>query len=137
MDALHSRLLVTGFAEMFDFYQAVLPELLGAKLMKGGPQGPYANWDVEDQAVLVLFDRGTMAALAGTADLPPTAAPAQDHTMFVCRVGDVDAGAELCVRHGATLAVAPTDRPEWGSTLRTAHLRDPEGNLIELQSYEG
>ncbi|MEY9859598.1 putative enzyme related to lactoylglutathione lyase [Catenulispora sp. GAS73] len=137
MDALHPRLLVAGFAEMFDFYQAVLPELLGAKLMRGGPQGPYANWDVEDQGVLVLFDRGTMAALTGTAHLPATAAPTQDHTMFVCRVDDVDAGAELCVRHGATLVVAPTDRPDWGPTLRTAHLRDPEGNLIELQSYEG
>ncbi|MEZ0112307.1 putative enzyme related to lactoylglutathione lyase [Catenulispora sp. EB89] len=137
MDALHSRLLVTGFAEMFDFYQAVLPELIGAKLMKGGPQGPYANWDVEDQAALVLFDRGAMAVLAGTAHLSATAAPAQDRTMFVCRVDDVDTGAELCLRHGATPVVGPTDRPEWGPTLRTAHLRDPEGNLIELQSYEG
>ncbi|MEY9930194.1 putative enzyme related to lactoylglutathione lyase [Catenulispora sp. GP43] len=137
MDALHSRLLVARFAEMFDFYQAVLPEMLGAKLIKGSPAGPYANWDVEDQAVLILFDRATMAAVAGTADLPAAAAPAQDHTMFVCRVDDVDAGAELCVRHGATLVVAPTDRPDWGRTLRTAHLRDPEGNLIELQSYEG
>lgn len=137
MDTLHSRLLVTRFGEMFDFYQAVLPGMLGAKLMKGSPAGPYANWDVEDQAVLVLFDRATMAAVAGTAELPATAAPAQDHTMFVCRVDDVDAGAELCVRHGATLVAAPTNRPDWGPTLRTAHLRDPEGNLIELQSYEG
>jgi predicted enzyme related to lactoylglutathione lyase len=137
MDALHSRLLVTRFAEMFDFYQAVLPEMLGAKLMKGTSAGPYANWDVEDQAILVLYDRATMAAVAGTEELPVNAAPAQDHTMFVCRVDDVDAGAELCVRHGATLVVPPTDRPEWGPTLRTAHLRDPEGNLIELQSYEG
>ncbi|MEY9912287.1 putative enzyme related to lactoylglutathione lyase [Catenulispora sp. MAP12-49] len=137
MDALHSRLLVPRFGEMFDFYQAVLPGMLGAKLIKGSPAGPYANWDVEDQAVLVLFDRATMAAVAGTAELPATAAPAQDHTMFVCRVDDVEAGAELCVRHGATLVAAPTDRPDWGPTLRTAHLRDPEGNLIELQSYEG
>lgn len=137
MDALHPRLLVTRFPEMFGFYQAVLPEMLGAKLMKGGPEGPYANWDVEDQAILVLFDRAMMARLAGTSELPVHAAPAQDHTMFVCRVGDVDAGAALCVRHGATLVVEPTARPEWGPTLRTAHLRDPEGNLIELQSYEG
>lgn len=135
MDALHPRLLVTRFAEMFGFYQAVLPEMLGAKLMKGSTDGPYANWDVEDQAVLILFDRAAMAALAGTRDLPTSAAPAQDHTMFVCRVEDVDAGAELCVRHGATLVVGPTDRPEWGPTMRTAHVRDPEGNLIELQSY--
>jgi len=137
MDALHSRLLVTRFAEMFDFYQAVLPEMLGAKLMKGTAAGPYANWDVEDQAVLVLFDRATLAAVVGTSALPVAAAPAQDHHMFVCRVDDVDAGAELCVRYGATLVVPPTDWPEWGPTLRSAHLRDPEGNLIELQSYEG
>jgi predicted enzyme related to lactoylglutathione lyase len=137
MDALHSRLLVTRFPEMFDFYQAVLPEMLGAKLMKGGPEGPYANWDVEDQAILVLFDRAVMARLAGTSELPVHAAPTQDRTMFVCRVDDVDAGAALCVRNGATLVIEPTDRPEWGPTLRTAHLRDPEGNLIELQSYEG
>ncbi|WP_194927272.1 VOC family protein [Catenulispora pinisilvae] len=135
MDALHSRLLVTRFADMFDFYQAVLPEMLGAKLRKGTSAGPYANWDVDDQAVLVLYDRATLAAVVGTGALPASAAPAQDHTMFVCRVDDVDAGAELCVRHGATLVVAPTDRPDWGPTLRTAHLRDPEGNLIELQSY--
>ena len=137
MDALHPRLLVTRFPEMFGFYQAVLPEMLGAKLMKGGPEGPYANWDVEDEGVLVLFDRALLARLAGTSDLPADAAPAQDRTMFVCRVADVDAGAELCVRSGATLVVGPTDRPEWGSSTRTAHLRDPEGNLIELQSYEG
>ena len=136
MDALHSRLLVTRFPEMYGFYQAVLPEMLGAKLMKGGPEGPYANWDVEDQAVLVLFDRATVARLAGTSKLPAVAAPAQDRTMFVCRVDDVDAGAALCVRNGATLVVGPTDRPDWGPSLRTAHLRDPEGNLIELQSYE-
>ena len=137
MDALHPRLLVTRFPEVFGFYQAVLPELLGAKLIKGSPDSFYANWDVDDQAILVLFDRSMMAATAGTEGLPETAAPAQDRTMFVCRVDDVDAGADLCVRHGATLVAPPTDRPDWGPTLRTAHLRDPEGNLIELQSYEG
>lgn len=137
MDALHSRLLVTRFAEMFGFYQAVLPEMLGAKLMKGTAAGPYAYWDVEDQAILMLFDRAALAAVVGTSALPVSAPPAQDATMFVCRVGDVDAAAELCVRHGATLVVPPTDRPEWGPTLRSAHVRDPEGNLIELQSYEG
>ncbi len=55
--------------------------------------------------------------------------------MFVCRVTDVDAGLALCLRHGGTLVSDATDRPEWGPGLRTAHLRDPEGHLIELQSY--
>jgi predicted enzyme related to lactoylglutathione lyase len=128
---------VDRFAEMFEFYQAVLPELVGAKLIKGTAAGPYANWDVADQAVLVLFDRAAMTAVVGTEALPATTPAAQDNVMFVCRVDDVDAGADLCLRHGATLAVPATDRPDWGPTLRTAHLRDPEGRLIELQSYEG
>ncbi|WP_063044893.1 hypothetical protein [Nocardia pseudovaccinii] len=135
MDALYSRLLVTRFAECFDFYYAVLPELIGAKLIKGTAAGPYANWDVDDQAVLVLFDRGAMSEVVGTTDLPVTAAPAQDAVMFVCRVPDVGTGLDLCLRNGATLAAAATDRPNWGPNLRAAHLRDPAGTLIELQSY--
>lgn len=135
MDALYPRLLVSRFAECFEFYGAVLPELVGAKLIKGTAAGPYANWDVDDQAVLVLFDRAAMAHVAGTTDLPVTAAPAQDAVMFVCRVADVDAGVALCLRNGATLVAGAVDRPEWGPKLRTAHLRDPEGALIELQSY--
>ncbi|MFI7003829.1 VOC family protein [Nocardia sp. NPDC050175] len=135
MDALHPRLLVTRFADCFTFYAAVLPELIGAELIKGTAAGPYANWDVDDQAVLVLFDRAAMADIAGTATLPTRSAPAQDAVMFVCRVKDVDAGLDLCLRHGATVVAAPTDREQWGPNLRTAHLRDPDGTLIELQSY--
>ncbi|MFE9579081.1 VOC family protein [Nocardia sp. NPDC006044] len=135
MDALHPRLLVTRFAECFTFYAAVLPGLIGADLIKGTPEGPYANWDVDDQAALTLFDRATMAQVAGTASLPSQSTPAQDAVMFVCRVEDVDTAHTLCLRHGATSVAAPADRPDWGPGLRTAHLRDPDGTLIELQSY--
>jgi predicted enzyme related to lactoylglutathione lyase len=139
MDALHPRLLVDRFPEMFEFYRAVLPTLIGAKLVKGTADGYYANWDVDDQAVLVLIARAGMAAVLGEEDAAAGggAGASREKVMFVCRVDDVDAGADLCVRHGATLVAPPTDRPEWGPTLRTAHLRDPEGHLIELQSYEG
>ncbi|MFE6051869.1 VOC family protein [Kitasatospora sp. NPDC056446] len=136
MDALYPRLLVTRFADCFAFYGAVLPPLTGAALVKGAPEGPYANWDVADQAVLVLYDRSAMAAALATADLPARpAAPAQDSAMLVFRVDDVDAALALCLRHGGTPAVGATDRPEWGPGLRSAHLRDPDGHLIELQSY--
>ncbi|MFI6211863.1 hypothetical protein ACIBCD_07695 [Nocardia brasiliensis] len=93
MDALHPRLLVGRFAECFDFYSAVLPELLGAELMKGTAAGPYANWDVDGQGVLVLFDRAAMAEVVGTAARPVQ--PAQDTVMFVCRVPEV-AAAPTC-----------------------------------------
>ncbi|MFD9128491.1 VOC family protein [Kitasatospora sp. NPDC059571] len=140
MDALHPRLLVDRFADAFHFYRAVLPELAGAELVKGGPEGPYAHWDVAGQGVLTLFDRRAMAAALGsegTDQEGPRGAGVGDGVMFVCRVGDVDAGHALCLRHGATEVAGPADRPAWGPGLRTAHLRDPEGTLIELQSYPG
>ncbi|MFI6151276.1 VOC family protein [Kitasatospora sp. NPDC051170] len=136
MDAPYPRLLVTRFAECFTFYRAVLPALTGAELAKGAPEGPYANWDVADRAVLALYDRAAMAADLGTAHLPARpAADAQDAAMLVLRVGDVDAALDLCLRSGASLVAPATDRPQWGPGLRSAHLRDPEGQLIELQSY--
>lgn len=135
MDALHPRLLVTHFAECFAFYAAVLPDLIGADLIKGTPDGPYANWDVDDQAALILFDRTAMAQVTGTTALPTQSAPTQDTVMFVCRVEDVDTAHTLCLHNGATLVTAPANRPDWGPNLRTAHLRDPDGTLIELQSY--
>ncbi|MFB8166725.1 VOC family protein [Kitasatospora purpeofusca] len=136
MDALYHRLLVADFPACYRFYRAVLTPLTGAALVKGTPDGPYATWDLDGQAVLSLFDRGLLAATVGTAALPAEpAATAQDDTMLVFRVEDVGQAFDLCLRHGADPVVGPTDRPEWGPGLRTAHLRDPEGRLIELQSY--
>nr|WP_225847215.1 VOC family protein [Streptomyces sp. HPF1205] len=134
MDALHPRLLVTRFAECFRFYDAVLPRLLGARLARGDGQGPYAAWDVDRQGALALFDRQALAAVAGTSGLL-AAAPSQDAAMLVSRVDDVDAGYALCLSHGAEGVAGPVDRPAWGPGLRTAHVRDPDGNLWELQSY--
>ncbi|MEU6850240.1 VOC family protein [Actinacidiphila alni] len=135
MDALHPRLLVGRFADTFRFYDAVLPTLVGAALTRGGPDGPYASWDIGAEGVLMLFDRSAMAEVTGTAGLPADGPPAQDRTMLVSRVPDVAAGYELCLRHGAAPVAAPADRPQWGPTMRTAHVRDPDGNLVELQSY--
>nr|WP_202523490.1 VOC family protein [Kitasatospora sp. SID7827] len=122
-------MLVADFAACFAFYDAVLPPLLGARLVQGSAGGPYAHWDVDGQAVLVLFDRAAMAGALG--DRIP--APAGD--MTVCRVADVAAAHALAVRAGGVSVLPPADRPEWGAGLRTAHLRDPEGRLIEFQSY--
>ncbi|MEV0531937.1 VOC family protein [Kitasatospora sp. NPDC050463] len=135
MDALYNRLLVTRFAECFGFYHAVLPRFTSAVLVKGEPAGPYANWDVDDQAVLALYDRAMMAATLGTGELPARPPAAQDRAMLVFRVDDVDDALAFCLRHGGTAVIEPTDRPEWGPNLRSAHLRDPDGHLIELQSY--
>ncbi|MFI7126755.1 VOC family protein [Nonomuraea sp. NPDC050153] len=154
MDALYPRLLVRDFPASAAFYQAVLRELLGVEPVKVLPG--YANWDIEGEAGLVLFDRGRLAAAVGTEDLPQAAQDAargtaqdaargtaqdaardtaQDTAMLVMKVDDVDAAAACLAGRGATVVAPPQDRPDWAPTLRTAHLRDPEGNLIELQSY--
>ncbi|MFC0602721.1 VOC family protein [Streptomyces palmae] len=135
MDVLYPRLLVTRFTECFHFYAAVLPPLTGARLAKGAPSGPYANWDLESQAVLSLFDRAAMAEAVGTAALPARSAAAQDALALVLRVADVDGALATCLAHGGAPVTEAADRPDWGPGLRTAHLRDPDGNLIELQSY--
>ncbi|MEU7553920.1 VOC family protein [Streptomyces sp. NPDC044571] len=132
MDALHPRLLTARFDATFRFYDALLPALLGATRTRGSAEGPYASWDVGDQGVLALLDR---VATPAPATPRPAAAP-DDRTMLVSRVPDVDAAYAACLAHGATPAAPPADRPEWGPTLRTAQVRDPEGNLWELQSYE-
>lgn len=135
MDTLHPRLLVSDFGAAFRFYGQVLPTLLGATLSRGGPDGPYASWDVGTEGVLVLFDRGAMAEVAGTGSLPAEPPAGQDRAMLVSRVTDVAAAYESALRYGGSPVAPPADRPEWGPTMRTAHVRDPEGNLLEFQSY--
>ncbi|MFB6890177.1 VOC family protein [Kitasatospora sp. NPDC056327] len=138
MDAPYHRLLVADFPSCFGFYGAALPALTGAALAKGAPEGPYASWDLGGRTVLSLFDRGQQASVIGDAALPAgpdRSATAQDHAVLVLRVEDVDRAFALCLRHGGAPVTGPADRPAWGPDLRTAHLRDPEGRLIELQSY--
>ncbi|MFJ8159952.1 VOC family protein [Streptomyces sp. NPDC096136] len=130
MDALYTRLLTCRFDETFRFYDALLPTLLGATRTRGTAEGPYASWDVDGQGVLALFDRAAMAATVALHEAAP-----DDRTMLVSRVPDVNAAYTACLDHGAAPAGPPADRPEWGPTMRNAHVRDPEGNLWELQSY--
>lgn len=134
MNALYPRLLVRDFPATVEFYRGVLASVFGVEPVKVIPEATYANWDLDGQTGLVLFGRTMIAGTVGTGDLPADV-PAQDRSMLVFKVDDVDAAAKVFTHHGATLLTEPQDRPQWGPNLRTAHLRDPEGNLLELQSY--
>ncbi|MEO6082697.1 MAG: VOC family protein [Umezawaea sp.] len=133
MDALYPRLLVRDFDTAVTFYTAVLRDMVGVEPVKVVPQASYANWDINGEAGLVLFSRTAIADVVGTTDLPD-GPPTKDTSMLVLRVDDVERATEVFTKHGAVLVTKPQDRPEWGPGLRTAHLRDPEGNLLELQS---
>ncbi|TDD61768.1 glyoxalase/bleomycin resistance/extradiol dioxygenase family protein [Kribbella antibiotica] len=134
MDALYPRLLVRDFAAAADFYTKALRELFGVEPVKVIPEAQYANWDLEGQTGLVLFGRDLVADTIGTAGLPAEA-ETQDSSMLVFKVDSVDAGTVVLEKLGATVLAAPQDRPQWGPNLRTAHLRAPNGTLLELQTY--
>ncbi|WP_019631774.1 VOC family protein [Actinomadura atramentaria] len=135
MDALYPRLLVDDFDACARFYEATLLELLGVRPVKVLPEARYATWDLGGGTVLSLFDRASVAEAVGAPGSSADAPAGRDRSMLVLRVEDADTAAARLAALGATVAAPPQDRPAWGPGLRTAHLRDPDGNLIELQSY--
>ncbi|WP_431044583.1 VOC family protein [Streptomyces sp. P1-3] len=140
MDAMYPRLLVEDFDTAARFWTAALRDLLGVEPVKVILAAGYANWDLNGEAVLALFSRKAVAEAVGTGGLPSaasaaSAASAQDAAMLVLRVDDVAAAARCLSGHGASVLADAQDRPDWGPNLRTAHLRTPDGTLVELQSY--
>ena len=119
------RLLVADFPAAFRFYH----DVLGLEPTWGTEDEPYASFATGTESGLALFDAVAMASAVGTVDLPATAAR-RDAFVLVLEVADVDAAAAL-VEAGASLVSQPADHADWG--IRTCHLRDPEGNLIELE----
>jgi catechol 2,3-dioxygenase-like lactoylglutathione lyase family enzyme len=47
----------------------------------------------------------------------------------------VDEVYELVKEQNGIVVTQPQDRPDWG--IRTAHFRDPDGNLIEIYNNLG
>lgn len=79
--------------------------------------------------VLALFAKDVMAQVADTAD-KPAHADVQDPVTLCIAVDDVDAAFASAKEKGAEVVQEPQDQPDWN--LRHALLRDPAGNLVEL-----
>jgi predicted enzyme related to lactoylglutathione lyase len=125
MLASHFRLLVDDFQATFEFYRTVvgLPTTYPADAA-----GPYAEFELGGDKYLGLFDRALMLEALGR---PPDAArSADDHAVLCLGVDDVDGEARRLQSLGVALAAAPLDHEPWG--MRTVHVRDPEGNLVEF-----
>ncbi|MBL8165563.1 MAG: VOC family protein [Anaerolineae bacterium] len=125
----HVRLLVMDFAACFRFYR----DVMGFTPSWGDEADSYASF-VEHAGggvVLALFGRQAMAEAMATDKLPADAA-CQDRAVLIVEVEDVDTLVKELRQRGVRPAVEPKDYPDW--SIRSAYLRDPDGNLIELSS---
>ncbi len=120
----YTRLLVSNFKANFLFYR----DVMGFKATYGSENDTYADFNT-GQVSIALFDKAEMSKAVGTTYLP-VECPAQDRFCLVFAVDDVDAACLQLKRQGVHLIMEPTDHVEWG--IRAAHLRDPDGNLIEI-----
>ncbi len=117
------RLLVDRFDECVAFYQDVMGLVLRLRV----PENVYAELD-GGGTTLGIYRRELMHRVVA-AEHDPSARRA-DFSALVFRVDDVDAAHRRLREAGATFVTEPHDQTAWG--LRVVHLRDPDGNLIEL-----
>jgi len=120
----HIRLLVRDVTSSVRFYR----DKLGMELSYGVEDNAYVEFQ-SGACTLSLFQQELMSEVTGVGNLPRSASM-QDKALIYLAVDDVDAFSQTLQSRGVTLIVPPTDRPQWG--LRTAHFRDPDGNLIEI-----
>jgi lactoylglutathione lyase len=120
----YTRLLVSKFKACFLFYR----DVMGFQVTYGTENDTYADFNTGAVSI-ALFDRLEMSSAVRTSDLPSDA-KVQDKVCLIFAVEDVDGACQHLKKLGIPLIVGPNDHPTWG--IRTAHLRDPEGNLIEI-----
>jgi lactoylglutathione lyase len=112
----HVRLLVPNYGECFRFYR----DVLGLEAGFGDETSGYADFSAGARSILALFDREEQAEVVDVRERG-------DAAVVIFEVEDVDATADQLREH---VVAGPHSRPEWG--IRFVHLRDPAGNLIEL-----
>jgi catechol 2,3-dioxygenase-like lactoylglutathione lyase family enzyme len=122
----HTRLLVADVPACYRFYR----DVLGLQPVSDPVSGVYAEFRTGG-FLPALFRRDLMSSVVGT-DAKPSAADAQDRVALTFAVPDVDSCCELLKSRGAVFVTEPHDQPEW--MIRVAHFRDPDGNLIEINS---
>ena len=123
MRPTHIRLLVDDYPGMLRFYS----EVMGfAVRLEAPPDDPgYAEFESEP-AVLSIYKRGLMNDAVGGGVM----SAAGDASVLIFAVENVDDEVRRLTGIGVEMITQPHTQEAW--VLRVAHLRDPEGNLIEL-----
>jgi lactoylglutathione lyase len=125
MKFINVRLLVGDMAAAMRFWR----DAMGLPMTYGDEAMGYAYFETDSAGVELLTRKGFADAL-GEATSTPT--PQGRPAVLVFRVDDVDAAYADFVKRGVTAVSGPQDRPAWG--VRSAHLSDPDGYIIEIYS---
>ncbi|WP_227980649.1 VOC family protein [Nocardia spumae] len=120
------RLVVRDFAGCVTFYR----DIIGLTPQFDDPRPPYVAFKPELGSALALHDRADLAATLGAVLRP--AASGADAAMVSLRVDDLAGYIALLRERGAEILSGPV---EYDGRIRCAYLRDPEGNLIEIQQW--
>lgn len=118
------RLLVDNFETCRDFYR----DLLGLELTLDTGDGIYAQL-IADGVALGIYRRDLMAEVVGLSEAPATRG-GKDTALLVFAVEDVDTTYETLKKKGVNFVTEPHNQEAW--YMRVAHLRDPDGNLLEI-----
>ncbi|MZD10580.1 VOC family protein [Streptomyces sp. SID5785] len=125
MELAQVRLLVSDFGVCYRFYA----EVLGLKPQAGAEHGPYEKFSPGGAgAGIALQDRAVMAEVLGEVGESATG----HRSLVVLRVDDLDAYCAEVTGRGGVLVHGPAPMTE---RMRVAHLKDPEGNIVELQEW--
>ncbi|AVH64746.1 extradiol dioxygenase [Nostoc sp. 'Peltigera membranacea cyanobiont' 213] len=125
----HLRLLVSNYKDSFLFYR----DLLKFDVDWGDEDSGYAEFNT-GYLKLGLFKKELMAEVVPRIE-QPSYIVSRDKTVLIFAVDNVDEVYEQVKNHNAIVVTEPQDRPDWG--IRTAHFRDPDGNLIEIYNNLG
>jgi predicted enzyme related to lactoylglutathione lyase len=120
------RLIVSDFAAVAAYYR----DVIGLTPQFATVEPPYAAFKPEQGSSLCLHDRADLAAMLGEGVLREAAR--SDAALVSLRVEDLDAYLAEVTARGAEAVAGPVN---FGERVRSAYLRDPEGNLIELQQW--
>ena len=125
----HTRLLVSNFSDCYDFYRDVME----FKVLWTDGNGVYADFDANGH-ILALFGKDDMAQAIGAEPAKPKPEQ-QDDVCLIFAVDDVDDAYNTLAQKDVKILNKPHDRRDWG--IRCFHLRDPAGNLIEINKSIG
>lgn len=118
------RLLVDDLPACLAFYR----DVLGLEVTVQAETNVYAQL-IGAGVSLGLYQRDLMARVLGTQEASNERA-AKDTALLVFEVDDVDKTVADLKTKGAHFVTDAQDQEAW--FMRVAHLRDPDGNLIEI-----